>query len=142
MFWIAWLALTIVAAAGGLVAHLAGASLPLKDLLVIYLVCLVACELGLIAIALLKGDDQASATQAGLSGLMVLMFVSFGGILAMRLAGLISQGASLMSWSPLLFFISLALVAASAIRTIRRAPLAGSKSASTPPSSQSHGAQS
>ncbi len=127
MYWIAWLVLSIVAAASGAVAHVAGALPQVRDLLVIYVVCLLACELGLLAIALLKAPDYAAATQAGLSGLMVLMFVGFGGLLAARLAGLIRQGDSVVFFSPLLFFVSLALVAASAIRTIRRSPTVGPK---------------
>ena len=126
MYLIAWLVLTVVAAGSGLALY--WFAIPgISDIVVIYLILLAATELSLLVIRLLKGPDQASATQAGLSGMTVLILVGMAGLISARLAGLIHEETSLLRWSPFLFFVSLGLVAASAIKTIRQSAVAGGK---------------
>ena len=92
----------------------------MRDLAVAFGAVVVAAEASLLAIRLLRGQDQASAIQAGMSGMVLLMLLSVGILGACLLMGVL-QGDAAIRCSPLLFLGALVLVAVDAIRTIRSA---------------------
>lgn len=112
--------LSAVAAISAVLLRLAGAGVAVRDMAIAFGAILVAAEASLITIQLLKGQDQASAVQAGMSGMVLLMMLSVGIMGACLLMGL-TQGDAATRCSPLLFLAALVLVAADAIRTIRSA---------------------
>ncbi len=120
MYAIALLMLGAVAAVSAALLRLAGAGVAARDLAVVFGAILVAVEASLLVIRLLKGRDQASATQAGMSGMVLLMLLSVGILGACLLMGVL-QGDAAVRCSPLLFLAALVLVAVEAIRTIRSA---------------------
>jgi len=118
LYVIAFLVLSAVAAASATLLRLAGVGVAVRDMVVAFVAILVAVETSLLAIRLLKGQDQASAAQAGMSGMVLLMLLSVGILGACLMMGVL-QGDAAIRCSPLLFVAALVLVAADAIRTIR-----------------------
>ena len=122
MYVIAFFVLGAVAAANAVLLRLAGIDVPMRDLATAFGAILVSVEVSLLAIRLLSAQDQASATQAGMSGMVLLMLLSVGILGGCLMAGLL-QGDAVVRSSPLLFISALALVAIDAIRTIRSAQI-------------------
>ena len=123
MYIVAFLVLGAVAAVSAGLFRLAGSGVAVGDLAITFGAMLVAVEVSLLAIRMLKGTNQASAVQAGMSGMVLVMMLSVGILGACLMMGVLQGGAAIRC-SPLLFVAALALVASDAIRTIRHAPAA------------------
>lgn len=127
MLWIAPLIFVVVGALGAGAVHWLGRPVYVQDMVLIGVMLAAGAELSLIVIRMLKGSDQAAAAQAGLTGMVLLMFVSVGLLAAGRFMGLIANSAALTQWSAVFFLVGLILVAGEAIRTIRQAPAVSAK---------------
>ena len=125
MFVLSLVVLTVVAAASAALQYTVGKATGLQDLVIVYVAMLVATEASLATIRALRGRDQAAATQAGLVGMVLLMVLAIGILAACWSMGVLAQPEAITRWSPLLFLAALTTVAVDAIRTIRRAPVAG-----------------
>ena len=128
MLWLAPLIFLAIGAAGAAGMQWAGRPVHGQDLILIGGGIAVATELSLIAIRMLRGNDQAAASQAGLTGMVLLMMLAVGILAAGRFMGVIAHTDALTQWSPVFFLCALILVAGDAIRTIRRAPALKAKS--------------
>lgn len=123
MMMLAWLILTGAAAISAGLFAMAGMPVDWSGLAGVYIAMVLATEGALLAIRTLKGDDQAAATQAGMSGMVLLMMLSLALLGAMRFSGVVKDGA-IIRLAPLLFVAALVLVSWTAIRTIKSAPAA------------------
>lgn len=128
MLWLAPLVFLVIGAAGAAVMQWIGRPVYGQDLILIGGAVAVATELSLVAIRMLRGNDQPAASQAGLTGMVLLMLLSVGILAAGRFMGVIGHSEALTQWSPVFFLCALILVAGDAIRTIRRAPALKAKS--------------
>lgn len=129
MLWLAPLIFLAIGAAGAAVIQRTGRPIYGQDLILIGGGIALAAELSLIAIRMLRGNDQAAASQAGLTGMVLLMLLAVGILAAGRFMGVIAHTEALTQWSPIFFLCALILVAGDAIRTIRRAPALKAKPA-------------
>ena len=127
IFWMVPIVLSSVAAVAAGACYLTGLGIFPRELISVYVASLLASELSVATIWLLKGNDQASATQAGMSGMTVLMLLSVGLLAAEWFMGLLTHSEGVVRFSPLFFLVSLALVACDAVRTIRQTPVAAAK---------------
>jgi hypothetical protein len=121
LYGIALIIIAVIAATTAGLFHLAGHPVSLRDVIVVAAAIAVAVECSLLAIRLLTGADQASAVQAGMTGMVLVMFLSVAVLGACLLMGVVGSDAAVRC-SPLLFIAALVLVAFDAIRTIRSVP--------------------
>ena len=105
MLWLAPLVFLVIGAVGTAAMQWTGRPLYGQDLIVIGGGIALATELSLLVIRMLKGSDQAAATQAGLSGMVLLMLLAVGILAAARFMGVIAHAEALTQWSPIFFLL-------------------------------------
>jgi len=112
--------LSLIAAGGAGVCAIAGFGLHLHDMILAGGACLIASELALLPLIIVRGKDQLAVSQAGLVGTMLhLMCIAIiAGVLLVKM----HAGTPFVFWLFGFYFASLVVVVASFIAAVKKAP--------------------
>jgi hypothetical protein len=84
-------------------------------------VCLIAAEIALIPLVVMRHSSQANVSQAGLMSTVLHMLLS--GVLGLTISAWLNPGTSFMYWLVIFYWLTLLCIAIAAVRAVKSAPM-------------------